>query len=316
MRQFPVLISIPHGGTNIPPELIDRVCIQPKDIFDDMDPFTREIYDLEPWVMEAIDTDIARAFVDLNRAPDDLPPQNPDGIIKSMTCYKKPIYIKGKEPDESLRQILIERYYLPYHRKLQEITSQNKKLKLALDCHSMAPEPPPISPDNPNEKFLQGGKKREAEKLGRREDGKLRSELLIISRPNPETKENRHTRFAQHIGPPRRGAPGRPLICLGNAHGKACDRDIVKKLAKCFCEAFELEEKDVTINQPFAGGYTTRTHGNNPLPWVQVEMNRSLYLTSPWFDPIILQVDNHRLIELNDRFKKTLELYFKRKVTK
>jgi formiminoglutamase len=90
MRQIPVFISIPHGGTNTPPELINRVCIQPKDIFDDPAPFTREIYDLEPWVLEVIDTDIARAFVDLNRAPDDLPPKNPDGIIKSMTCYKKP----------------------------------------------------------------------------------------------------------------------------------------------------------------------------------------------------------------------------------
>jgi formiminoglutamase len=209
--------------------------------------------------METISADIARAFVDLNRAADDLPPKNPDGIIKSMTCYKKPIYIKGKEPDQSLRQILIERYYIPYHRKVKEIVSQNKELKLALDCHSMAAEPPPIAPDTPTKK--------------------------------------------------------RPLICLGNAHGKACDPDMVKKLAKCFCEAFELEEKDVTINQPFAGGYITRTYGNNPLPWVQVEMNRSLYLSSPWFDPITLHVDNHRLMELNDRFKKALELYFKIKVT-
>jgi formiminoglutamase len=273
MRKFPVLISIPHGGTNIPPELINRVCIPAKDIFDDSDPFTREIYDLETWVLEFIDTNIARAFVDLNRAVDDLPPKNPDGIIKSMTCYKKPIYIKGKEPDESLRQTLIKRYYLPYHKKIQEITNQNKRLKLALDCHSMAAEPPPIAPDKINEKFLQGG-------------------------PGG-------TVFSKRV------PPGRPLICLGNAHGKACDRDIVKKLAGCFCEAFELEEQDVTINQPFAGGYITRTHGNNPLPWVQVEMNRSLYLASPWFDPITLQVDNHRLMELNDRFKRTLQLYFK-----
>jgi len=254
MQQIPVLISIPHGGTDTPPELINHICIPAKDIFADMDPFTREIYDLEPWVLEVIDTDIARAFVDLNRAFDDLPPKNPDGIIKSMTCYKKPIYIKGKEPDEALRQTLIERYYLPYHRKVQEITSQNRELKLALDCHSMAAEPPPIAPDKPNKK--------------------------------------------------------RPLICLGNAHGKACDQGMVKKLAKCFCEVFLLEEKDISVNQPFAGGYITRTYGNNPLPWVQVEMNRSLYLTSPWFDPIALQVDNYRLMELNDRFKKTLELYF------
>ncbi|UCH97824.1 MAG: hypothetical protein JSV88_13485, partial [Candidatus Aminicenantes bacterium] len=47
------------------------------------------------------------------------------------------------------------------------------------------------------------------EKLGRWEDGKLRSELRSISRQQPETNENQHKRFAQHIGPPRRGAPGR-----------------------------------------------------------------------------------------------------------
>jgi formiminoglutamase len=289
MRPIPVLLSIPHGGTDTPEELINRTCIQPKDIFDDMDPFTREIYNLEPWVIEVLNTDIARAFVDLNRAVDDLPPKNPDGIIKSMTCYKKPIYIKGKEPDEPLSQILIERYYLPYHKKIQEITSQNKELKLALDCHSMAAEPPPIAP---NKKFLQGGV-RKAQSAGRKANNKIDA-----MRKAPCAK---------------RLPPGRPLICLGNAHGKACDQDMVKNLAKCFCEAFLLEEKDVAVNQPFAGGYITRTYGNNPLPWVQVEMNRSLYLTSPWFDPLTLQMDNHRLMELNDMFKETLELYFNMK---
>ena len=63
--------------------------------------------------------------------------------------------------------------------------------------------------DENNQKFLRGGEKREAEKLGRWEDGKLRSELRIISRPTPGTNENQHKRLAQHIGPPRRGAPGR-----------------------------------------------------------------------------------------------------------
>jgi N-formylglutamate amidohydrolase len=322
MQQIPVLISIPHGGTNTPPELIDRTCILPEDIFDDIDPFTREIYDLEPWVVEVMDTDIARAFVDLNRAPDDFPPKNPDGIIKSMTCYKKPIYIKEKEPDEPLIQTLIDGYYLPYHRKIQEITSQNKELKLALDCHSMAVESPPISPDHTNKKFLQGGQKREAGKLGSWEAAKAGR----VERKNyqlPMKKESRKQmlveasvkekllRGVQGGGILEKSPPGRPIICLGDAHGKACSQEMVEKLARCFCEAFQLEEKDITINQPFAGGYITRTYGNNPLPWVQVEMNRSLYLADPWFDPITLQVDNHRLMELNDRFKKTLELYFK-----
>jgi outer membrane protein assembly factor BamB len=60
-----------------------------------------------------------------------------------------------------------------------------------------------------NQKFLQGVKKREAGKLGRREDGKPGSQLPGISRQQTGTNENQHTRFAQHIGPPRRGAPGR-----------------------------------------------------------------------------------------------------------
>jgi hypothetical protein len=33
-------------------------------------------------------------------------------------------------------------------------------------------------------------------------------QFLMLSRPHSETNENQHQRFAQHIGPPRRGAPG------------------------------------------------------------------------------------------------------------
>jgi hypothetical protein len=31
----------------------------------------------------------------------------------------------------------------------------------------------------------------------------------MLLRPNPGTNKNQHKRFAQHIGSPRRGAPGR-----------------------------------------------------------------------------------------------------------
>jgi hypothetical protein len=33
--------------------------------------------------------------------------------------------------------------------------------------------------------------------------------LIMMPRLHPETNENQHKRFAQHIGSPRRGAPGR-----------------------------------------------------------------------------------------------------------
>ena len=78
MKKLPVLLSIPHGGKEIPPELDDHVCITEKDLFDDSDPFVIEIYDLGEKVEGSIMTNVARAFVDLNRSLQDLPPQNPD----------------------------------------------------------------------------------------------------------------------------------------------------------------------------------------------------------------------------------------------
>jgi formiminoglutamase len=261
MEPFPVLISIPHGGTAVPPELKNRLVLSDNDLFDDSDPFTREIYDIGSTAFRVVKASIARAFVDLSRAPDDLPPANPDGVVKSMTCYKKPIYIEDREPNETLRRSLLQRYYEPYHNKLREIAGSGEP-HLALDCHSMAAQPPPISPD---------------------------------------------------YGP---NAPPRPMICLGNNHGKACDDQTVETLSACFREAFELEAHDVTVNKPFAGGYITRTHGSRPIPWVQVEMNRSLYLSSPWFDAVSLTVLPQRLDALNNMFRQTLYLFFSSKYGK
>jgi formiminoglutamase len=255
MKPFPILISIPHGGTDTPNELGERVALSRVDLFHDSDAFTGEIYDIGGAVARVVKTDIARAYVDLNRAADDLPPSNPDGVIKSMTCFKAPIYKEGREPDDILRRRLLRRYYTPYHDKLRDIAASGDAL-LALDCHSMAAEPPPISPDYGS------------------------------------------------------GAPPRPMICLGNAHGNACDFNTLEILADCFRDAFALDAHDVTINIPFAGGYITRTHGSRPIPWVQVEMNRALYLSPPWFDAQTLTAAPRRLDALNQMFHRALDLFF------
>jgi formiminoglutamase len=156
MRPLPVLLSIPHGGTKMPPELEGRVCIEPVDLFDDSDAFTRGIFDLGDRAAAVLYASIARAFVDLNRSTEDIPPRNPDGLIKSMTCYGKPIYIKGKEPGPALMRKLVSRYYHPYHRKIREIIKNNKnrEILLALDCHSMAVTAPAVAPDTGEQRPL------------------------------------------------------------------------------------------------------------------------------------------------------------------
>ena len=72
----------------------------------------------------------------------------------------------------------------------------------------------------------------------------------------------------QAVGPqisPDVGQP-RPIFCLGNARDRACSLAMTQRLADCLRRAFDLQEHEVTINQPFSGGYITRTYGGKPLP--------------------------------------------------
>lgn len=254
MNKLPFLISIPHGGRAIPQELENSVTITEKDIFDDIDPFTREIYNLEDLVEQVEAADVARTFVDLNRTQDQLPPQFPDGVIKSATCYNKLIYKPGSALDKEMTDVLIEKYYSPYHTSLEKAMT-NPLIKIAFDCHSMADIGPPVSPDSGKE---------------------------------------------------------RPLINLGNADEKSCDGKTTFLLEDCFKEIFKLDGHEVTINHPFKGGHITRRYGNNPKPWIQIEISRILYLSEPWFNKSTLHMNPLRLEQLNSKFKEVLILFNKR----
>ena len=130
---LPILLSIPHGGSDTPPEVADRVVANPKDVFEDGDAFTREIYDLAERVVHVQSARIARAFVDLNRKEEDRPPANPDGVVKTATCFDRPVY---SEPlDDEAIELLLARYHRPYHARLED-AARNTAAVLGLDCHS------------------------------------------------------------------------------------------------------------------------------------------------------------------------------------
>ena len=146
---LPVLVSIPHGGTRAPPELAGRIAASQADILDDSDAFTADIYGLRRGidVEEVIAADVARSFVDPNRPPDAAGPAHPDGAVKSETCFGAALYRPGAEPGAGLAAGLIARHHGGYHAALRAALS-NPRLRLCVDCHSMAAEAPPrSSPD-------------------------------------------------------------------------------------------------------------------------------------------------------------------------
>jgi len=116
--KYPFLISIPHGGTEIPEEVAGRFALLPEEISWYCDPATKILFDFGHRVESSIDTPISRMVIDLNRPPLPLPPRDPDGIIKVRTVDGRQVYLPGRLPDMDLIHQLMLKWYFPYHQRI------------------------------------------------------------------------------------------------------------------------------------------------------------------------------------------------------
>jgi formiminoglutamase len=82
----------------------------------------------------------------------------------------------------------------------------------------------------------------------------------------------------------------------------------LEELGDAIADVFGLTTDQIGLNNPFKGGYITRRHGGGRLPWIQVEMNRCLYLGEPWFEQESLVVNPERLTALKACFREALQL--------
>lgn len=140
--KLPLLISVPHAGDQVPPEVNDICILTYRELVADGDEGAQEIYfPLKEHVQTFTTTPIARAIVDLNRAQDDI---GGDGVIKTHTCLNIPVY--KTFPTKKQQQALLKSYYIPYHKRLSKAAS-SQKLTLGIDCHTMLEIGPPIGPD-------------------------------------------------------------------------------------------------------------------------------------------------------------------------
>ena len=138
---LPLLLSVPHAGTEVPPEAKPYCILNTDQIGADGDEGAAETYALVDHVEAHMTTNVARAIVDLNRAPDDF---RPDGVVKTHTCWQEEVY--SPFPPSEVVQALLERYWHPYHRQLQGHSASGRFL-LGVDGHTMAAVGPPVGPD-------------------------------------------------------------------------------------------------------------------------------------------------------------------------
>jgi N-formylglutamate deformylase len=108
----------------------------------------------------------------------------------------------------------------------------------------------------------------------------------------------------------------RPHICLGN-HGDAngyaragtlttCPAAWIQALAESFRKTFP-RDTDIRKNNPYSGGFISLSHyWHTGIPWIQLEINRSLFEKSGSGPDTGIQLDEIRIREVQKKIWKSL----------
>lgn len=139
----PVLISVPHAGTEIPAEMAARMTTEALDL-PDTDWHVPLLYDAARAVgVGMIVAKNSRYVIDLNRDPSGKPlyPGADNTELVPLTTFgRDAVYRSGLAPDDEEVAQRTERYWQPYHRKLaSELDALKAKHGIAVlwDAHSI-----------------------------------------------------------------------------------------------------------------------------------------------------------------------------------
>jgi N-formylglutamate deformylase len=120
---LPLLVSLPHDGSHIPPELAARMAPESRRA-PDTDWHVSRLYAFaKDMGASVLVPSHSRYVVDLNRPPDDVslyPGQNTTGLCPAVRFSGEPVYLEGQSPSEDEVQGRVERYWRPYHALLAE----------------------------------------------------------------------------------------------------------------------------------------------------------------------------------------------------
>jgi N-formylglutamate deformylase len=145
---LPLLISVPHAGTEVPAQIAARLTAAGQEL-PDTDWYVDQLYafarDLGASIIKA---NCSRYVVDLNRAPDSAAlyvsaPTSP--VCATRTFGGEAIYKSAGEPDAAEISTRVETYWRPYHARIaSELEAIRKQHGTALlwDAHSIVSEIP------------------------------------------------------------------------------------------------------------------------------------------------------------------------------
>jgi formiminoglutamase len=138
----PVLISMPHVGTDLPPEVADGLSEAAKPLGDTDWHLTR-LYEFAGGLGAGmLAARYSRFVIDLNRPPDDKPLYTTatTGLYPDILFDGTPAFVEGRAPSAADRAAYLERVWKPYHEKIaEELARLKRKFGYAVlfDAHSI-----------------------------------------------------------------------------------------------------------------------------------------------------------------------------------
>lgn len=143
----PILVSMPHSGLSLPPE-IKAALTHNASKLPDTDWYLPQLYDfLAELGVGCIKANYSRYVIDLNRPLNDKPlyQSKTTGLFPTILFDESPVFQLGKEPDNALKIFYKEHIWQPYHLTIEkELARLKAKFGFAVlfDAHSIAAKVP------------------------------------------------------------------------------------------------------------------------------------------------------------------------------
>ncbi|MYM81778.1 N-formylglutamate deformylase [Duganella sp. FT50W] len=145
---IPLLVSMPHVGTDIPDEVLAAMTPAAVDR-QDTDWHLVRLYDfLAEMGASTLSARWSRYVIDLNRPPENTnlyPGQDTTGLCPVDTFHREPLYLDGCTPDEAEVRRRLQAYWKPYHEQLRAELDRLLALHgrvVLWDAHSIASHVP------------------------------------------------------------------------------------------------------------------------------------------------------------------------------